>query len=143
LIGITQVEACESIKGVGMALDARKRMSAVDVLQVDYEYSTVSYYVEGTRNDLGEPSRTLTQRAANIKCSIDPLNQTPSYIRQSGLRDILRQGLIERTMYVMTLLANQTIESGDVVADYDGKMYDVLHVANWYTHKEAVLRHMN
>ena len=126
-----------------MALDARNRVSAVDVLQIDYEYCTISYYVEGARNDLGEPSRTLTQRAANVKCSIDPLNQTSSHIRQSGLRDVIRQGVIERAIYIMTLLADQSIENGDIITGCDGKTYDVLQVSNWYTHKEAVLRQMN
>ena len=87
-----------------MALNVRNRVPAVNVLQTDYEYCTISYYTEGTRNDFGEPTRTLTERAANIRCSIDPLNQTPSHIRQSGLRDILRQGLIERSVYIMTLI---------------------------------------
>ena len=83
---------------MSMALNVRNRIPAVDVLQIDYEYCTISYYVEGARNALGEPSRTLTERATDVRCSIDPLNQTPSYIRQSGLRDILRQGVIERAV---------------------------------------------
>ena len=126
-----------------MALDAKNRVSAIDVLQIDYEYCTISYYIEGTRNDLGEPSRILTQRTTNVKCSIDPLTQAPAYIKQSGSWGVLRQGLIERTIYNMTLLANQTIEIGDVITDCDDNVYDVLYVANWYTHKEAVLRQMN
>ena len=126
-----------------MALNIRNRVPTVDILQIDYEYCTISYYVDGARNDLGEPSRTLTERTTNVKCSIDPLKQTPSYTGQSGLRDVLRQGLIEQTVYTMTLLAGQTIEAGDVVTDYDGTVYDVLHVANWYTHKEAYIRRMN
>lgn len=126
-----------------MALNVRNRIPAVDVLQIDYEYCTISYYTEGARNDLGEPSRTLTERATNVKCSMDPLSQTPSYIRQSGLRDIVRQGVIERTVCIMTLSTDQTIELGDVVTDYDGSLYDVLHVINWYTHKEAFVREMN
>ena len=126
-----------------MAFNVRNRIPTVDVLQVDYEYCTISYYVEGARNDLGEPTRTLAERATNVKCSVDPIKQTPGYIRQSGLRDVLRQGVIERTVYIMTLLTGQTIESGDVVTDYDGSIYDVLHVINWYTHKEAFIRKMN
>ena len=126
-----------------MALNSRNRVPAVDVLQIDYEYCTISYYAEGSRNDLGELSRNLTQRATNVKCSMDPLTQTPSYIRNSGLREILQQGIIERSVYIVTLSATQTIESGDVINDYDGTMYDVLHVINWYTHKEAFIRKMN
>jgi len=126
-----------------MALLPRNRVAPVSVLQVDYEYCTISYYVEGSRNDLGEPSHTLSERATNVKCSIDPLTQVPTYIRQSGLREVLRQGMIERAIYIMTLLADQTIEPGDVVTDYDGTDFDVLHVIEWYTHKEAFLRKMN
>ena len=121
----------------------RNRVSCIDCLQVDYEYATISYYLEGERNDLGEPSRALTQRAMNVKCAIDPLTRTPAYIRQSGLRDVLRQGIIGRALFIMTLLADATIEPGDVVTDYDGTTYDVLHVIDWQTHKEAFLRKMN
>jgi hypothetical protein len=126
-----------------MGLNARNRASAVDVLQVDYEYCAISSYAEGARNDLGEPSRTLIEQATNVKCSIDALTRTPSYIRQSGLRDVLNQGIIERAVFIMTLAANETIEPGYVVTDYDGTIYDVLHVINWYTHKECFLRKMN
>ena len=126
-----------------MALRARNRVSPVDVLQFDYEYCTISYYAQDSRNDLGEPNRILTQLATNVKCSIDPLTQTPGYIRQSGLRDILRQGIIERSLYIMNLSSDQTIDPGNVVTDYDGVTYDVIHVLNWYTHKEAFLRKMN
>jgi hypothetical protein len=122
-----------------MALIARNRSTSVDVLQIDYEYCTISCYIEGTRNDLGEPAHTLVQRATNVKCSIDPLNRTS--IRQ--MRDILPQGIIERSLYIMTLHVEQTIEPGDLVTDYDGISYDVLHVLNWHTHKEAFLRKMN
>jgi len=124
-----------------MLLNERYRSTSVDVLQIDYEYCTISCYIEGTRNDLGEPTHTLVQRATNVKCSIDPLNRTS--IRQRGLRDILPQGIIERSLYIMTLSAEQAIEPGDLVTDYDGTSYDVLHILNWHTHKEAFLRKMN
>jgi len=126
-----------------MALTARKRVSAIDVLQEDYEYCTISYYVEGSRNDLGEPSRTLTQRATNVKCSIDPLVKMPAYIKQGIDVEMLRQGIAEQSAYLMVLSASQVIEAGDIVTDYDGKTYDVLYVVNWYTHKEAFLRRKN
>lgn len=122
-----------------MALTARNRSTSVDVLQIDYEYCTISCFTEDTRNDLGEPVRDLVQRATNVKCSIDPLSRTS--IRQ--MRDILPQGIIERSLFVMTLYAEQAIEPGDLVTDCDGISYDVLRVLNWHTHKEAFLRKMN
>ncbi len=123
-----------------MSLTARNRVSAVDVLQVDFEYSTISYYVERTKNDLGEPSRTLTQRSTNAKCSIDPLVRMPTYIEQSGVRQILEQGIVEGSSFYMVVLASTTIQTGDVITNFDGTTYDVLHVVNWYTHQEAFLR---
>ena len=123
-----------------MSLKPRKRVGAVDLLQVDYEYCTISYYAEGTRNNLGEPERTLTQRATNVKCSIDPLRSVPAYLRLGGLRDMLRQGIVESRAFIMTLSADETIEPGDVVTDYDGTTYDVAHVINWRTHIEAFLK---
>jgi hypothetical protein len=124
-----------------MALIARNRSTSVDILQIDFEYCTISCFTECTRNDLGEPAHDLVQRATNVKCSIDPLSRIS--IRQRGLRDILPQGIIERSLFVMTLYAEQAIEPGDLVTDYDGISYDVLHVLNWHTHKEAFLRKMN
>lgn len=122
-----------------MALTARNRTLPVDVLQVDYEYCAISYYMEGATNDLGEPSRTLTERATNVKCSLDPLVRLPTFINQSGIRQALQQGIVDRSSYYMVLGASQTIETGDIIEDYDGTTYDVLHVVNWHTHKEAFL----
>lgn len=123
-----------------MAIKARQRVPAVDVLQTDFEYCTVSYYAEGTKNNLGEPTRTLTQRATNVRCSIDALTRAPAYVTRSGLRDVIQQGIVESNAYIITLLMDATIEPGDVVTDCDGVNYDVIYVMNWHTHKEAFLR---
>jgi hypothetical protein len=126
-----------------MGLKARNRVSPANVLAVDYEYATINYYVEGSRNELGEPEHTLMQRVTNVRCSIDPLTRAPAYITRSGLREVLQQGIVEASVFIMTLSADATIESGDIVTDYDGTDYEVIHVINWYTHKEAFLRKMN
>lgn len=130
-------------RSIDMALNRRSKVSIIDVLQIDYEYCTISYYVEGSRNELGELNRTLTQRATNVKCSIDPIDKIPNYVRQSSLRELVQQGIIEQSAYIVILSANQTIEAGDVITDYDSTIYDVIHVINWYTHKEALLRKVN
>jgi len=121
-----------------MALRERNRHPSVDILQLDFEYCTISYYTEGARNDLGEPARILKQRSTNVKCSIDPFTRI-----SGGSWEIQQQGIIQRANYIMTLSAEQTIEPGDVVTDYGGISYDVLQILNWYTHKEALLRKMN
>lgn len=115
----------------------------VNVLKINYEYCAINYYAEGERNDLGEPSRILLKRADNILCSIDPIVKMLGYIGQTGLRDIVMQGIVERSLFVMTLLANQVILPGDVVSDCGGTSYDVLKVYNFETHKEAFLRLIN
>jgi len=126
-----------------MIFKSRRRVYPVDILRTDYEYCIISYYTKGERNELGEPSRVLLQRAFNIKCSIDPITKLPRNIQQAALRDILQQGIIERRAYIMTILANQAIEPGDIVTDYDNVNYDVLQVINWYSHKEVYLRKLN
>jgi hypothetical protein len=124
-------------------MKARQRVSAIDILKTDYEYCDIKYYTEGNRNDLGEPQGTLTTRSTDVKCAIDPLTRMPSYVRQSGLRDMVRQGIVERALFIMTSSADEAIEPGDVVVDYDGTTFDVLHVIRWYTHTEAFLRKMS
>jgi hypothetical protein len=123
-----------------MVLKKSKRMYPVDVLDFDYQYSTIKYYVTGNRNDIGEPDRILLKRGGNVKCSIDPLVKMPGYINQSGVRDLLQQGVVERSAYIMTLLADQIIEPGDVITDCNNISYNVIQVMNWYTHKEAFLK---
>lgn len=121
-----------------MEFNRSNRIYPVDVLKIDYEYCSISYYVDGARNDLGEPSRILLKRADNVKCSIDPIIKKPSYA--NGIRDITIQGIIEKAAYIMTLSANQTIECGDIITNCDNVSYEVLHVINFYTHKEAILK---
>jgi len=126
-----------------MAFRNRNRVKPFDVLRTDYEYCTIKYYVEGERNELGEPSHTLRQRGKNIKCSIDPIIRIPSYISQTSIRNILQQGIVEGSAYIMTLWFNQAVEPGDIVVDYDNVTYHVIQVINWYTHKEVYLKKIN
>lgn len=113
----------------------RKRVPPIDILQMDYEYCTISYYVQDTRNDLGEPLKVLVQRAENVKCSIDPL-----YSGQTRAIQGLPQGQVEQSTHLLVVPADQIVCAGDIVTDYDGNNYDVLFVATWWTHKEALLR---
>lgn len=123
-----------------MALTARNRVPSIDVLQVDYEYCNISYYAEGARNDLGEPSRILVKRAENVKCSIDPLANMPAYINHGGMNGIGTQGAVRNSTHYMIVKGDQAIFQGDLVTDYDNVTYDVLYVTEWQTHKEAFLR---
>lgn len=123
-----------------MSLTARNRVDPIDILQQDFEYCSISYYVEGTRNKMGEPTRTLTERSTDVKCSIDQLVGMPTYVVQAGIRKQIRQGLEHQTVFFMIVNTSVTIEPGDVVTDVDGVQYDVLHKVSWGTHVEAFLR---
>lgn len=126
-----------------MSLLMRKRVNPIDILQNDYEYCTISYYAEGPRNELGELTWILTERATNVKCSINSMVKSPSSSSLDSSYEMTAQGIVEETTHHIILSAEQEINSGDVVTDYDGANYDVLLSVCWHTHKEAFLRKKN
>ena len=126
-----------------MSLMGRKRVCALDILQNDYEYCTISYYVKGPRNELGEPTRVLMQHATNVKCTINSMIRTPKYASLTSSYEMATQGIIKETTHHIIVAANQVINAGDVVTDYDGVNYMVLLSVNWQTHKEAFLKKIN
>lgn len=115
------------------------RPYAVDIFQVEYEYCTISKRVEASRNSIGEANYTLESVSTNVKCVIEPLSRIPSYVGQYGLGSILKQGISEGRSYLLILSSCQAIEPGHAITDYNGIVYDVLYIVNWYTHKEALL----
>jgi len=105
---------------------------------------TISYYAEGSRNDLGEPSRTLTQRASDVACNLQPRSRSLAYEFPQRIRIQDQQGVIQRTTHILFLQAGQSIEDNDVVTDADGATYTVALVLPWKRggrihHKEALL----
>lgn len=123
-----------------MALTARDRITAVNFLHDDIEYVTISYYAAGSRNAIGEPARTLTQRDTNVKCSINPMIGRPAYPNQAGEYPTTPPGILDESTHTIFVHEASTIVKGDVVTDYDGNLYDVLHVTDCYTHKEGYMR---
>jgi len=123
-----------------MALSARNRVEAVNFLHVDYEEVSISYYVEGARNDLGEPSRTLTVRNSAVKCSLNPMVGRPTFPTQAGDYPTVPQGILSESTHTIFVEEATTLNKGDVITDYDGNQYDVLHSRNLYTHKEGYLK---
>lgn len=119
-----------------MNLKQKKRVRAIDILQNDFEYCTISYYLKSDNNDLGEPMGSLIQRDTNVKCSIDIL---PSNWHRKDYEMSL-QGYAENITNYMVVNAEQVIEKGDLITDYNGIRYEVLAVNNWYTHKDVYLR---
>lgn len=105
---------------------------------------TISYYAKGSRNDLGEPSRTLTERASDVACNLQPRSKSLAYEFPQFVRIQDQQGIIQRTTHILFLQASQSIENNDVVTDADGIEYTVAWVLAWkrggkYHHKEALL----
>jgi len=126
-----------------MALRERNRLGMLDILQNDYEYCTISCYEEGIRNEIGEPIREIVERATNVKCTINSLARAPRYMSLTESYEIATQGIIEETTHHIILSADQELNAGDIVTDYDGAEYDVLISVNWQTHREAFLRRIS
>lgn len=122
-----------------MALGAREQPVAVNILQVWFEYCTISYYAEGSRDVIGAPARTLTQRATDVVCDIQPLVASPTFPNQAGASDVQEQGIVKQSTHILFLAAGQTIEARDVITDVDSDTYDVLVVNRWHSHTEAML----
>lgn len=123
-----------------MSLLMRKRVNQIDILQDDYEYCTISYYKEGLRNELGELTWILVERATNVKCTINSMAKTAKSAYLDSSYEMTLQGIVEETTHHMIVSANQEINAGDMVTDYDDVDYDVLLSVNWQTHKEVFLR---
>jgi len=126
-----------------MALASRSQPAAVNILQVWYEECTISYYAEGSRDVIGAPALTLTQRNTNVPCDIQPLVAAPTFSNQAGTSDIQEQGVVKQSSHVLFVAAGQTIEPRDVITDVDSDTYDVLVVNCWRTHTECMLAKRN
>ncbi len=105
---------------------------------------TISYYAEGSRNDLGEPSRTLTERASGVACNLQPRSRSLAYEFPQSIRIQEQQGIVQRTTHILFLQAGQSIEDNDVVTDSNGDQYTIAWVLPWKRggrihHKEALL----
>ncbi len=100
---------------------------------------TISYYVEGNRNDLGEASRTLTERATGVRCMIQPRSKSMAYEIPKFIRIQRPEGIVTNTTFVLYTFRDQTIEENDIITDTDNKTYTVSMVSVWPTHREALL----
>ncbi len=69
-----------------MSIKPKKRVRAIDILQNDFEYCTISYFLRRDNNELGEPIETLIQRDSNVKCSIDILPSNWHYMIEKDMR---------------------------------------------------------
>jgi hypothetical protein len=125
-----------------MSLAARNRVRAVDFLHDDYEYVSISYYADGTRNKLGEAARTLTVRTASAKCMVGPLSSTQAFLGSTNDRIVQNQGVTEYDSIHLIFEEDTTISKGDIITDIDGKTYQVLGMSDWQTHKEAFAKYL-
>jgi len=101
---------------------------------------TISYYAEGARDDLGQPSRTLTERASGVPCRLELRSKSLRYERPERLRLMERQGTVEVTTHFLYITAGQLILVNDIITDEDGSTYTVGLIARrGNSHKEALL----
>jgi len=113
------------------------RVSAIDVLQVDYEYVTIRRYVEGTRDATGAASRTLTTMYENVKCSIDPTVRFALIGELAQRSRIMEQGQMQEQYIYLCFNQSTDILQNDIVVDADGNSYEISLVADWRTHKDT------
>lgn len=99
----------------------------------------ISYYAEGARNDLGEPARTLTERAANVPCRIEARSRILSYEFPQRIRFQREQGLIEQTTHIGFLGAGQTVEAHDIITYLTEDYTVATTVPHGNSHKEILL----
>lgn len=100
---------------------------------------TISYYAEGARNDLNEPTRTLTERAADVPCRIEARSKILSYEFPQRIRFLREQGLIEQTTHIGFMNASQTVEAHDIIT-YLSEDYTVATtVPQGNSHQEILL----
>ena len=126
-----------------MALNPRQKFPAVDILQQDYEYMALSRYIESSRDVLGTPARALTQQSTNNKVGIQQLVGSPTFPNQAGLSDTQKQGIVLQSTHIMFTATALDVLARDVITDVDGAVFDVIHVTNWYSHKEVLLAKRN
>lgn len=101
---------------------------------------SISYYVDGALNSLGEPARTLTSRATGVPARLQ--NKSPKlmfdfpiWIDSTG-----KSGEATVKLMILWVGLNQTIEERDIVTDTDGNTYKVAETAVLHTHISALLQ---
>jgi len=100
----------------------------------------ISYNAEGARNILGEPAITLTARATDVPCSLQPRSPKVQfeYANLNRARD--QQGTSFIPTMVLIVKRSQEIYNGDIITDVDDNTYVVARVESiGRSHKEAIL----
>ncbi|MBD3181050.1 hypothetical protein GF312_02090 [Candidatus Poribacteria bacterium] len=114
---------------------------ALDILQLEYEYCSISQRIEESRNALGEPVYTLSPISSTVKCSISPIHRMPSYaLRVTGR---IKPGISYQRLYMLIVSSCQHLEPGNIITDSNGVEYEVIYTVNWHTHKEAIISKRN
>lgn len=99
----------------------------------------ISYYDPGALNGLGEPSRTLTERASDVPCRLSPRSRNLAYEFPGLIRSQREQGLIDLTTHILFVSAGQTLETHDIITHDDINYTAAAVVAYKPHHKEALL----
>lgn len=101
---------------------------------------TISYYAEGARNALGEPSRTLTARDEDVPCSLQARSPKVQFEYTTINRARDQQGTSFIPTKVLIVKRSQTLNDGDIITDADDNTFIVARVESiGRSHKEAIL----
>lgn len=99
---------------------------------------TISYHSLGDRNDLGEPSRTLTERDSDVPCRLELKSKNLAYEFPQRVLRQTKQGFVDLTTHILSVSAGQTIEVRDIVT-YNSDNYLVALVNTLGTHHTEAL----
>lgn len=99
---------------------------------------TISYYAPGARNDLGEPTRVLTERNSKVPCRLELKSKSLAYEFPQRVLRQTKQGFVDITTHILSVSAGQTIEVRDIVT-YNSDNYLVALVNTLGNHHTEAL----
>ena len=118
-----------------MTLKARQYNTTKVKLQFEHEFIQVNRLTHSAPNDFGEQAVATTVVSQNTKAVIQPIEM----LSAQQLK-MFNQGQVEVASQWMMTEQAADIKPRDTVVDVDGKVYDVMEVNDWQSHKEMLLR---
>ena len=100
----------------------------------------ISYYTDGSLNDLGEPARTLTSRDTDVPGLLQNKSPKLMFDFPVWIASTSKSGEATVVLKILWISKNYTILERDIVTDADGDTYIVAETANLHTHKSALLQ---
>lgn len=120
-----------STSDIGLT-DAELTSIRNDIEQLLPDTCTIQQLTE-SQNDIGEPIRTYSTRAADVSCRVDPESGFDSFEYLGGFQDLLKY----TGRFILTLPHDQTIERSDRVV-VNGETFEIVEVDDSKSWKASV-----